>query len=286
MFSEEIVNHKRGKDGASLVYPVFSRRSGGLSLGINLFPDRKRCNFDCLYCEVAKTVTCATFDLRHLDRALEDFFERRYHEYWAAVPIMDICISGDGEPTLSPHLEKALELCADYRRRYARMAGSSELVLITNSTGFLDQHVSALLTRSVEAEGLKIWAKLDSGTQESFSALSRSDYRLEDMVDGIGRFALKQPIILQTMLCRLNGRAPGEKEVAAYAAILRALLSRKAKIEAVQLYTVARPPADPVVQALSDVEILEYAARLGTRIEDGPPVLLFGRDGAIRAART
>ena len=35
-----------------LIYPVVSRRSGGLSLGVDLFPDRKTCNFDCPYCEI------------------------------------------------------------------------------------------------------------------------------------------------------------------------------------------------------------------------------------------
>ncbi|MDD3980972.1 MAG: hypothetical protein RBT72_01105 [Spirochaetia bacterium] len=281
MLSEEIVNHKRGEDGASLVYPVFSRRSGGLSLGINLFPDRKRCNFNCPYCEVSETVTGSGFAEGQLAIALEDFFERRYPKYWQEMPIKDICISGNGEPTVSAHLAEALELCAECRRRYAAAAGSSELVLITNSTGFLNKDVSALLSRYCQAENLKIWAKLDSGTPEGFSALSRSEYKLEDIVDGIGRFAAEQPILLQTMLCSLNGRAPGEKEVAAYAAILKSLLSRKAKIEAVQLYTVARSPSDPSVQALSDGEIHDFAAQLGALIGGGLPILLFGREGPL-----
>src|SRR5882757_8112593 len=37
------------------VYPVLSRRSGGISIGINLNPD-KACNFDCIYCQVDRTV--------------------------------------------------------------------------------------------------------------------------------------------------------------------------------------------------------------------------------------
>jgi histidinol dehydrogenase len=287
MVSEEIGNYKRGEDGASLVYPVFSRRSGGLSLGINLFPNRKQCNFDCPYCEVSESVTGTVFDLNHLDRALKDFFEHSYPEYWAGVQIKDICISGNGEPTISPHLAQALELCAECRRRYASMVGSSELVIITNSTGFLNQGVSDLLARYVEREALKIWAKLDSGTQDGFSAFSRSEYGLEDIVDGIRSFAVRQPIILQTMLCRLSGKAPGVKEAEAYAAILNGLLAYKAKIEAIQLYTVARSTVDTSIQALSDSEILEYATLLKTMLKNynSPPILLFGRDGAFKADR-
>src|SRR3954471_16106363 len=37
------------------VYPVLSRRSRGLSIGINLNPD-KLCNFDCVYCEVDRRI--------------------------------------------------------------------------------------------------------------------------------------------------------------------------------------------------------------------------------------
>ncbi|MDD3820995.1 hypothetical protein SDC9_11550 [bioreactor metagenome] len=285
MFSEEVVSHKRGENGASLVYPVFSRRSEGLSLGVNLFPDRKRCNFDCPYCEVSHETTRTVFDIGNLNLAIKDFFERRYLRHWAGLPIKDICISGNGEPSLSPHLEAALELCAEYRRRFSSIAGASELVIITNSTGFLDPGVSELLARYVEREGLKIWAKLDSGSQDGFQALSRSAYRLDDIVDGIGRFARSWPVILQTMVCALNGEAPGTGEALAYAALLDRLLSLGAKIEAIQLYTIARTTADPSAQALSDGEMLAYAAMLGSHLGKKPSLRIFGRDGAIRAAR-
>lgn len=283
MFSEEMVNHKRGENGASLVYPVFSRRSKGLSLGVNLFPDRKRCNFDCPYCEVSHKTAGTVFDLEDLNLALESFFKRASAQDWAGAQIKDICISGNGEPTLSPQLEGALKLCAEYRHRFPSLAGSSELVIITNSTGFLDQSVSALLARFVEREGLKIWAKLDSGSQEGFQALSRSGFRFEDIVEAIGRFASSRPIILQTMVCSLNGKTPCGEDAGVYASTLDRLVSRGAKIEAIQLYTIARTPADPSARALSDEEMLSYASFLGSRSAKAPPLLIFGRDGAIRA---
>ncbi|MEX0791938.1 MAG: radical SAM protein, partial [Pirellulaceae bacterium] len=43
--------HERGFEANKFVYPVLSRRSKGISLGVNLNPD-KRCNFDCIYCQV------------------------------------------------------------------------------------------------------------------------------------------------------------------------------------------------------------------------------------------
>src|SRR5438477_10214734 len=49
-----MVRHERTFEGNRFVYPVLSRRSGGLSVGVNLNPD-KICNFDCIYCQVDRT---------------------------------------------------------------------------------------------------------------------------------------------------------------------------------------------------------------------------------------
>ena len=49
-----VQDHSRLFGDFTFVYPVISRRSRGLSIGINLNPD-KVCNFDCIYCEVDRT---------------------------------------------------------------------------------------------------------------------------------------------------------------------------------------------------------------------------------------
>src|SRR5438477_2363264 len=46
--------HQRSFEANRFVYPVLSRRSGGISIGVNLNPD-KTCNFDCIYCQVDRT---------------------------------------------------------------------------------------------------------------------------------------------------------------------------------------------------------------------------------------
>src|SRR3989304_8265445 len=51
----QYADHTRGWRGNAYIYPVISRRSGGLSIGINLNPDAA-CNFDCIYCQVDRTV--------------------------------------------------------------------------------------------------------------------------------------------------------------------------------------------------------------------------------------
>jgi hypothetical protein len=64
--------HERGWADNRYVYAVVSRRSGGLSVGVNLNPD-KGCNFDCIYCQVDRTIppVVRTVDLDRLATELD-----------------------------------------------------------------------------------------------------------------------------------------------------------------------------------------------------------------------
>src|SRR5262245_39356481 len=52
-------DHRRNYRENRFVYPVLSRRSKGISIGVNLNPD-KVCNFDCIYCQVNRTTEAET----------------------------------------------------------------------------------------------------------------------------------------------------------------------------------------------------------------------------------
>src|SRR5688500_20090179 len=64
---------ERSFEANRFVYPVLSRRSGGISIGVNLNPD-KICNFDCIYCQVDRTTQSETtfVETDELLRELED----------------------------------------------------------------------------------------------------------------------------------------------------------------------------------------------------------------------
>ena len=55
------------------VYPVVSRRAGGVSIGVNLNPG-KECSFNCIYCQVDRTAPSSApmVDVDVLRRELED----------------------------------------------------------------------------------------------------------------------------------------------------------------------------------------------------------------------
>src|SRR5690349_11305616 len=116
--------HSRSWQTNRYVYPVISRRSKGLSIGVNLNPD-KVCNFDCVYCCVDRTVEPAVkeVDLQILSDELSHLlalarngalFE---HPPFDQTPqtlrrLNDIAFSGDGEPTAFPQFEQAARLAA------------------------------------------------------------------------------------------------------------------------------------------------------------------------------
>lgn len=279
MSANSVSVHDRGARQTSLVYPVSSRRSGGLSVGVNLFPDRKRCNFDCPYCEVRPFLGEGAFSAAALAAELEAFCASAYAAGWSPAPVKDLCVSGNGEPTLSPYLAEALRVCAEARRAHPDLLGAAPIVVITNGTGFLDAATSRLLADFAREQPLRIWAKLDGWNQDWFSAMSRSNFRLADILGAIASFARATPVTIQTMLCDLGGRAPAPGDAKAYAARLAELLGAGARIAAVQLYTLARAPTETAVRSLGDAALLAFAGEVSAALNGAVPVSAFGERG-------
>ena len=69
-----ISDHSREAAGLIYVYPVISRRAGGVSIGINLNPNNA-CNWRCIYCQVPnlKRGAAPAIDLHKLDSELRGF---------------------------------------------------------------------------------------------------------------------------------------------------------------------------------------------------------------------
>jgi len=176
-------DHSRQFADFAFVYPVISRRAGGLSLGVNLNPD-KRCNFDCVYCEVdrrkpgrADRVDLGQMreELTALIRAVKDGRlgqDPRFREAPELTrAIKDIAFSGDGEPTLVPNFSACVEVVAAVRA--AEELWDTKIVLITDAAG-LDK---ADVKRGLETMGAhqgEVWGKLDAGTEAYYRRVNRS----------------------------------------------------------------------------------------------------------------
>ncbi len=278
----QLRNHPRDWKNHSYVYPVISRRSGGLSIGVNLNPDTA-CNFDCVYCQVDRITPPRVREvvpgvLEHELRTMIELAQSGAlfeDDAFQDVPaqfrsIRDISFSGDGEPTTCPQFREAVAIAARLRSEFH--LDETRLVLITDA---------CYLTRPAVIEGLaildanqgEIWAKLDAGTEEYYRRVNVPNYPLRHVMENITSAARVRPIVIQSLFMKLDGIGPDEAEIAAYTDRLREVVSGGGMIKLVQVYTVARRPAKSFVSALSNQEV-DYI-RDTVRLRTGLPAESF-----------
>jgi wyosine [tRNA(Phe)-imidazoG37] synthetase (radical SAM superfamily) len=276
-------HHPRTWRENAYVYPVISRRSGGLSIGVNLNPD-KACNFDCIYCQVDRTVPPAVrkVDPDRLRGELQSMIERAVNgELFASPPfdrvpiesrqIRDIAFSGDGEPTTSPQFLDAIRIAAGIRRQYG--LDNVKLVLITDAAYLHKPLVKAGL-EVMDAHNGEIWAKLDAGTEEYYRKVNRPNVPLSQVLDNIREAARQRPIVIQSLWMRIHGEGPPPGEIDAFAHRLREIVEAGGRIRLVQVYTVARQTAEPYVEPLTDAELETIAARVRSIVD--LPISTYG----------
>jgi histidinol dehydrogenase len=264
-----IENH-RSREGGALVYPVYSRRSRGLSLGVNLFPDAKVCTFDCPYCEVFPFKTDIHFSVDTMTAALGGIIAEARSR---SEEVRDICFSGNGEPTVSPHFPAALLAAAHIRDE---LVPNAALVLITNGTGLLNDQTFELLRRAAAGSmALKLWLKLDAGTEGWYAQIDRSAIPFDRLIAAIKAFAARAPFIIQTMICAINGEPPPVQEAAARERLVLELAAG-GHLRGVQIYGKARPsPGDPQASQVPAAILLARAASLRAALPESIPVEVF-----------
>jgi len=251
------VNNHREREKGVIVYPVYSRRSEGLSIGINLFPDRKNCTFDCPYCEVFPFFSQAKFSLEQMENDLRPAINNAVKNN---ILVKDICFSGNGEPTLSPAFIEAFKLAENIR---SEISPSSRLVVITNGTGLLNEKIFTFI-KEINNSFLDIWLKLDAGTPDWFNKINRSSVKYEELIGKIKEITLFVPVIIQTMLCSINGKQPSEIEEKKWEYLICHICEKaKGKIRKIQIYGKARPaPEDPLACVLP----AEYLEKRGVSL--------------------
>ena len=262
--SRLFAQHQRSFEHNRFVYPVVSRRSRGVSIGINLNPD-KVCNFDCIYCQVDRVQASETRFVE-LDAVLAELDEMLrlvttgelfVTEKFAATPIAlrrlnDIAFSGDGEPTTYRNFDEIVARVAEVKRRHA--LSDVKLVLITNASMFHRPAVERGLA-TLDANNGEIWAKLEAGTEDYYKLVERTAVPFRRVLDNITAAARVRPIVIQSLFMRIAGEPPSPHELAAFCERLNEIVAAGGQIRLVQVYTVARRPAEATVAPLSNAEV-------------------------------
>ncbi len=243
-------DHNDQVGGFRYVYPVVSRRAGGVSIGVNLNPNRA-CNYRCLYCQVPGLVRgkgpAIALDrlAQELDAMLDWVLHGDFYARHVAEPLRqlrDIAFSGDGEPTSSPDFGAAVEVVRDAKGR----AGLDALpvVLITNGTLTHLPRVQSGLRALASTNG-RVWFKLDGGRDADLRHANDSDVGLQRLRANLRTTAAIAVTWVQTCAFAWDDAPPSSAWQDAYLQLLADERSAGTPIRGVLLYSVARPSHQP-----------------------------------------
>jgi pyruvate-formate lyase-activating enzyme len=265
-------DHDRDSAALQYVYPVVSRRAGGVSVGINLNPNNA-CNWRCIYCQVPglSRGTAPTIDLALLENELRgfldellhgDFMQRRVPD--GARRINDIALSGNGEPTSAAEFTRVIELIARVRRDVA-LPESVKTVLITNGSLLYREPVQQGLREIAKLNG-EVWFKLDRASAAGIQLVNDTRTSMKKVRDNLIAAIACCPTWLQTCWFALDGQPPSRQDEDDYLEFVSALLRDGHKLQGVLLYSLARPslqPEAPRLSALSEKQLQAFAERIG-----------------------
>ena len=271
-----VQDHTRHFSDFTFVYPVISRRSKGLSIGVNLNPD-KVCNFDCIYCEVDRRIPGAVteVDLCQMKDELTAMVrfakdgglakEPKFNEVpWLTREVKDIAFSGDGEPTMIRNFSECVETVVEVQQLEG--LDKAKIVLITDASRLDKTEVKRGL-ETMDAHNGEIWGKLDAGTEEYYREINRSNVRFERILKNLLETARVRPIIVQSLFLKVHGEAMSAVELEAYCGRLRDLTAAGGQISEVHLYTVARPTPEAFATKLEVPELETMASAIREQTE-------------------
>ena len=251
-------NHCSDIVGLKYVYPVISRRVGGLSVGVN-FNTNNACNWRCIYCQVPdlKMGAAPDMDYKLLEDELRlflddvrnfDFYERFQVDEDKRV-IKDIAIAGNGEPTSLKEFAKAVDLIGNIATEAGVFPGS-HYVLITNGSLVHQAKVRAGLT-VLKSYGGEVWFKVDSATEEGRALINNSAQSCKASFENLMISAKLCTTKLQTCLVDVDKQGFSDKEKQAYLALLGDIKKSGCDLQQVMLYTIARPSMQPEAARLA-----------------------------------
>ena len=259
-------DHRRDSAGLLYVYPVVSRRAGGVSVGINLNPNNA-CNWACVYCQVENLQRGGPppLDLPRLQRELAGFLDDLLHGDFMARHVApevrqlkDIAFSGNGEPTSAPEFLAAIRCVRDVLDSVG-LAGKLPVRLITNGSLLHRAEVQQGIGE-LAAMGGEVWFKIDRALADEVAEINGIQQSSYKTARHLAICADLAPTWVQTCWFALDGVAPSTASRQAYCDLLRPLA---AQISGVHLYGLARPSMQPQAPRLSRLPAAELEAFAG-----------------------
>jgi wyosine [tRNA(Phe)-imidazoG37] synthetase (radical SAM superfamily) len=224
----------------SIIFGPIPSRRFGISLGIDLSPSSKQCNFDCLYCELEKANTVDKMTIYPKVEEVIDEIQKSLDKH----PRIDvITITANGEPTLYPELNKLID-------EINKIKGETKTMILSNgSTIYKPEIYNALL----KLDTVKL--SLDCVSKKCFKKLDRihEGIDIDAMIDSMVKFRTEttNKLVLEILFVKTLNDKDEEIELL-YEAVKRINPHR------VDIGTIDRPPAYEVKPV--DFELLEKVA--------------------------
>jgi len=224
----------------SIIFGPIPSRRFGISLGIDLSPSKKQCNFDCLYCELEGAKTVDKMDtypsVQEIIKAVKESFLKH--------PKIDvITITCNGEPTLYPKLDELVDEINKIKNQ------TKTLILSNGSTIYKEEVFKTLL----KIDTVKL--SLDCVSEKCFKKLDRqnSSVEIEKIVPAMCEFSkeTKNDLVLEVLFVKDLNDKEEELEL-----LYKSIVSINPK--RVDIGTIDRPPAYEVKPVSYD--FLEYVA--------------------------
>lgn len=244
-----VTNHNRALNGMKYVYPVVSRRAGGVSIGINLNVNNA-CNWHCIYCQVPNLTRGAPppVDLTLLEQELRDLLHQVLHgdfmERYVSIAdrqLKDIAFSGNGEPTSSKEFPKALlvveKVLREFKLLNADTTNSIKIRLITNGSLIDRPSILAAIRHLALCNG-EVWFKIDAGTTKGFNTINKVNVDPLNHIQRLEKCALACPTYIQTCMFSLDGQLPKESDILDYLLLIKKV---ERLVQGIYLYSIARP---------------------------------------------
>jgi len=243
-----VITLQAQRDIQDVVFGPYDSRRFGKSLGVNPLPKGARfCNFDCIYCECATGSWPLEWKLRPQFPSAEEIHDAllKAADVFRPDELDSITISGNGEPTLSPHLDAIVDVVNAARDLDWPQART---VILSNGTLLQKASVRAAVSKLDERV-----IKLDAGSNWILEQLNRPAGKLS-ITELLRRISLLPDIIIQSMFVHGPVDNTGRSDIEAWAAGLA-----RVRPTSVQIYSLDRLPAKSWVRQVPRRELESIA---------------------------
>jgi len=274
-----ISDHNRDVSGMKYIYPVVSRRAGGVSIGINLNTNNA-CNWRCIYCQVPNLTrgTPPPIKLKILEHELRTFLNDALHGDFMVRYVSeqdrhlkDIAFSGNGEPTSAKEFPEVLLLVEKVLREF-NLLSTLKIRLITNGSLMGQPAIINSVSHLAKCNG-EVWFKLDAGTKKGIARINDVSLNPQSHLMRLKLCAEACPTFIQTCMFALDDEPPQEAEIAAY---LELISQVKDVVQGVHLYGLARPSYQAEAKRLSRLspewldDVAQRIGQLGLTVHVNP----------------